>query len=135
MSKSIPALQKYMTTQPHTIGHDQTIEKAKAVMHDLRIRHLPVLNGGKLIGMLTERDINLVLTFESPSAAKMTVAEACTEQPYTTTPSALLSDVVSHMADKRIGSAVVVDNQKVVGIFTEVDAMRALAELLETRLR
>jgi len=135
MSKPIPPVQKYMTTQPHTIGHDQTLEHAKKLMHDLRIRHLPVLKGGQLIGMLSERDINLVLTFESPEAAQLKVAEACTERPYTTSPNTPLNEVVAHMAEKRMGSAVIMDNQKVVGIFTDVDAMRALAELLETRLK
>lgn len=135
MSKPIPPIQKYMTTQPHTIGHEQTIEHAKKMMHDLRIRHLPVLKGGQLVGLLSDRDINLVLSFEAPEAAQMQVIEACTDKPYTTTPNTPINEVVSHMAEKRIGSAVITDNGKVVGIFTEVDAMRALAELLETRLK
>ncbi len=135
MSKSIPTIQKYMTTQPHTINHEQTLKKARAVMQDYRIRHLPVLNAGKLVGILSERDINLVLSFETHEAENMKVEEACTDQPYVTTPTALLSDVAAHMAQHRFGSAVVMDNDKVVGIFTEVDAMKALSELLETRLK
>ena len=134
MSKSIPPVQKFMTYQPHTINADQTIEHAQSVMRELRIRHLPVLKGGKLIGMLTDRDINLVLSFESPEAAKMKVEEACTDTPYTTSPNAMLNEVVTHMAEKKYGSAIVTDNEKVVGILTEVDVMRSLAELLETRL-
>jgi len=134
MSKAIPTVQKFMTYQPHTIGNDQTLESAKKVMRELRVRHLPVLKGGELIGILTDRDINLVLSFETPEAAKMKVEEACTERPYTTNPNAPLDQVVSHMAEKKYGSAIITDNGKVVGIFTEVDAMRALAELLNSRL-
>lgn len=134
MSKSIPSVQKYMTYQPHTIGNDQTLAHAQKVMRDLKVRHLPVLKGGELIGILTDRDINLVLSFETPEASQMKVEEACSERPYTTNPSTPLDQVVSHMAEKKYGSAIVTDNGKVVGIFTEVDAMKALAELLNTRL-
>jgi acetoin utilization protein AcuB len=49
-----------MTTTPHTIGVEQTLAKADKVMHELRVRHLPVLSGGKLIGILTDRDVKLV---------------------------------------------------------------------------
>ncbi len=135
MSKSIPQIMKFMTTQPHTINHEQTLSKAKEMMREFRIRHLPVLKAGKLIGILSERDINLVLGFESADAKNIKVEEACTEAPFTTTPDAKLNDVVLRMADKKYGSAVIMDNGKVVGIFTEVDAMRALGELLESRLK
>jgi acetoin utilization protein AcuB len=134
MSKAIPSVQKFMTYQPHTIGNDQTIEQAQKVMRDLRVRHLPVLKGGQLVGILTERDINLVLSFENSKAGQMKVEEACSERPYTTSPSTPLDQVVDHMAEKKYGSAIVTDNGKVVGIFTDVDAMRALAELLNSRL-
>jgi acetoin utilization protein AcuB len=134
MSKAIPPVQKFMTYQPQTINIDQTLQHAQSVMRDLKIRHLPVLKGGKLVGMLTDRDIKLVLSFEHPDAVNLKVGEACSEEPYTTSPNAPLNDVVTHMAEKKYGSAIVMDNDKVVGIFTDVDAMRALAELLQTRL-
>jgi CBS domain-containing protein len=50
--------------------------------------------------------------------------------PYTTTPSAPLEEVARDMADRKYGSAVVVDHGKVVGLFTTVDALRALVVLL-----
>lgn len=124
-----------MTTQPHSIGFDQTLSKAKEMMAEYRIRHLPVLKGGKLIGILTERDINFVLSFKDTDAAKTRVDEVYTEVPYTTSPNAKLDEVVALMAEKKYGSALVVDNNKLVGIFTEVDAMQALSDLLHTRLR
>jgi acetoin utilization protein AcuB len=135
MSKVIPQIMKYMSTQPHTVNHDQTLKQAQVMMREYRIRHLPVLNAGKLIGILTEKDINLVLTFKTTKSEEIKVAEVCTEQPYTTTPDAKLNEVVAYMAGNRFGSAVVLDNDKVVGIFTEVDALLALSELLESRLK
>jgi len=134
MSKPIPAIQKYMTTTPHTIGSDQTIAKASAMMSEYRIRHLPVLHGGHLLGVLSDRDIKLIESFPGVDASKLKVEEAMTEQPYTVTPEMPLDEVVNTMAEKKYGSAVIVQNHKVVGIFTTVDACQALAELLNTRL-
>ena len=50
MSKPVPPIHKYMSTSPHTIGAEQTIAMAAKVMAEHRIRHLPVLHGGKVVG-------------------------------------------------------------------------------------
>jgi acetoin utilization protein AcuB len=134
MSKPIPTIQKYMTTTPHSIGSEQTIAKASAVMSEHHIRHLPVLHGGRLLGILTDRDIKLIESFRDVQSEKVSVQEAMTEQPYTVDPETPLDQVVQTMAEKKYGSAVVVQNHKVVGIFTTVDACQALADLLQTRL-
>jgi acetoin utilization protein AcuB len=133
--KAIPTVQKFMTVLPRSIGFDQSLSQASEMMRSLQIRHLPVLNGGKLVGILTDRDINLVSTFKDVDPSKTKVEEAYTPDPYFTKPSAPLSDVVSEMAEKKYGCALVVDNEKLVGIFTEIDAYKALTELLETRLK
>lgn len=132
--KAIPAVQKYMTYVPKSIGLDQSLSQAYDVMRKLHLRHLPVLKGGQLVGVLTDRDINLVMGFKDVDPEKTTVEEAYTPDPYITKPTTLLNEVVSHMAEKKYGCALVVDNGKLVGIFTEVDAYKALAELLTTRL-
>ena len=135
MSKSIPSVQKYMTFVPKSIGFDRPLQTALDMMRELRVRHLPVLKAGKLVGILTDRDLNLVLQFQDVDPKLMTVEEAYTPDPYFTTPTAPLNEVAALMAEKKYGCALVVDNDKLVGIFTEVDALRALSELLETRLK
>jgi acetoin utilization protein AcuB len=134
VSKPIPSIQKYMTTTPHTIGNDQSIAKAASIMSEHHIRHLPVLRGGQLLGVLSDRDIKLIESFRDVDAGKTCVDEAMTERPYTVGPDAPLDEVVQTMAAKKFGSAVVVQNHKVVGIFTTVDACQALSELLQSRL-
>jgi acetoin utilization protein AcuB len=135
MSKAIPSIQKYMTTSPHSIGGEQTLSTAARMMHEHRIRHLPVLSGGKLRGLLTDRDLKLVETFRDVDPTKLTVDEAMTEQPYAVSPETPLDEVVSTMAAGKFGSAIIVQNGHVVGIFTTVDACQALSELLKTRLQ
>jgi acetoin utilization protein AcuB len=134
MSKPIPTIQKYMTTMPHSVGSDQTLLTASEMIEEYGIRHLPVLKGGKLQGILTDRDIKLLRSLEGFEADELAVEEAMTEEPFCVGPDANLDEVVLTMAEKKYGSAVVVDNHKVVGIFTTVDACRALGQLLHTRL-
>lgn len=134
MSKPVPTIQTYMTTLPHSIGREQTVRAAAQMMEQHDIRHLPVLSGGKLLGILSDRDIKLLESVEGIAADSLAVEEAMTDEPYAVSPDARLDEVCAEMAEKRIGSAVVVQNHKVVGIFTTVDVCRALAHLLGSRL-
>ena len=110
------------------------IATASQMMSTLHVRHLPVLRGGRLLGMITDRDVKLIEGFRDVDPTQLAVEEAMTEQPYSVSPEAPLDEVVETMAAKKYGSAVVMQNQKVVGIFTTVDACEALAQLLRTRL-
>lgn len=134
MSKAIPSIYSFMTTCPHTIGHEQNIESATDLMREHKIRHLPVLKGGVLSGIISDRDIKLCLDFVGADESKIKVGDVCSEDVYTVAPQSPLDEVAKEMARKKVGSAVVLDHNKVVGIFTSVDAMNALATLLATRL-
>lgn len=133
--KAIPQISKYMTTSPHTIGADQSLDKAMTMMREFRIRHIPVLEGGKLVGIISDRDLKGVMTLKGVDPKTVTVSDALTEDPYQVKADSYLDDVCAEMADKKYGSALVVDNGKLVGIFTWVDALNALQELLNTRLK
>jgi acetoin utilization protein AcuB len=134
MSKAIPHIDKYMTPGPHSVGQEQPLTQAHRLMREHRIRHLPVLHGGKLVGVLSDRDLHLIETLRDVDPEKVTVEEAMSEVVYTVAPKAPLDEVVREMARQKLGCAVVEDNGKVVGVFTTVDAMRAFADLLEARL-
>jgi acetoin utilization protein AcuB len=135
MSKPIPTISKYMTTTPHTADAGVTLAAASKLMRDHGIRHLPVMAGEKLLGVITERDIKFAESFSIVDAEQVTVRGAMTEAPYCVEPETPLDEVVATMAEKKYGSAIVLQNQRVVGVFTTVDACRALSELLSTRLR
>jgi acetoin utilization protein AcuB len=134
MSKSIPKIQKFMTTVPLCINRTDTVAAAHKMMRDHDIRHLPVVEGEKLVGIVSQRDLHLIETLKDVDAEKVTVDDAMTTNPYTVSPDAELDEVVAEMADKKYGSALVVQNHKVVGVFTTVDAMRAFSDLLKSRL-
>lgn len=134
MSKPIPPVQKYMTTAPHSVGVDQTVAQAHTMMREFKIRHLPVLKGGRLVGLVTERDIALIESLKDVDPKELTVEEAMSTEVYAVTPDAPLDEVAKDMASKKYGSAVVLQNEKVVGILTTVDMCTALFELLHGRL-
>jgi acetoin utilization protein AcuB len=120
-------IRDFMTASPHTIGADQTLARAHAVMRDNTIRHLPVLHGGKLVGIITDRDIHLVETLSDVEPSLVTVSDAMTASVYAVSPDTQLEEVARTMAEHKYGSAIVMEHYKVVGIFTTVDACRALA--------
>ncbi len=135
MSKAIPHIDRYMTPSPHSVGQDQALVHAHKLMRAHNIRHLPVLHGGKLVGVLSDRDLHLIESLRDVDPSKVTIEEAMSPTPYTVSPKAPLDEVVREMAQHKYGCAVVEDNGKVVGVFTTVDAMRAFAEMLEGRLK
>ena len=132
MTKPIPCVAQYMTPSPHTVGADQTLAHAHVLMHDYAIRHLPVLRGGKLVGMLSERDLALIEQFDHIDPRATKVEEAMSLGVYQVSPETALDVVVATMATKKYGSAVVAQDQKVVGILTTVDVCSALAAVLKT---
>lgn len=135
MTKPIPTIQKYMTATPHSIGAEQTLAHAHAVMAEHGIRHLPVLHGGKLLGILTDRDLHLIESLKDVDPKLITVSDAMSGDVYAVAPDAPLDEVVATMAERKLGSVVVLQNGKIVGIFTTVDVCIALADLLHSRLR
>lgn len=124
-------IRKYMSQGPHTIGQEQTLSVAHEIMRQHNVRHLPVLEGGKLVGVLSQRDLHLVETLRDVDPATTTVAEAMTGDVYFTGPDAPLDQVASQMAEHKYGSAIVLERGKVVGLFTTVDALTALSTLVK----
>jgi acetoin utilization protein AcuB len=120
----------FMTPQPHSIGADQSLETAHAMMRAHGIRHLPVLARGKLVGLLSERDLLFVEALEDLDLRGVRVEQAMAQDIYAVAEDAPLEDVARTMAERKLGCAVVVDGAKVVGVFTAVDALRALVESL-----
>ena len=122
-------IRHYMTASPLTIGAEQTLDHAHAVMREHRVRHLPVLHGGKLVGIISQRDLMLIESLPGVDAREVPVEDAMTTDIYTVTAATTVARVATEMADRKLGSAIVLDGDEVIGVFTVTDACRALAEL------
>ncbi len=128
MSRHI--IRDYMSAAPVVIEGGRTLAEAHDVLRTHGIRHLPVVEEGRLVGIVSQRDLYLVETLRGIDAATEKVAEAMSRDPYTTPPTAPVDEVAQEMADHKYGSAVVVEDGKVVGVFTTIDALRALATIV-----
>ncbi|MBY0415734.1 MAG: CBS domain-containing protein [Bdellovibrionales bacterium] len=134
MTKTIPKIQRYMTTTPLTINVELNLLHAKKVMQDHHIRHLPVMEHGEVVGIISEKDIDFIQTFSGVDLKSELVKNAMTSDPYIVETNAQLDEVCQYMAKNKFGSVLVQDNKKLVGIFTWIDALNAMSELLHTRL-
>ncbi len=133
MSKAMPKISKYMTTTPHSISADTSVFQAAKIMEKEKIRHLPVMRDQKVLGIVSDRDVRSIMAFVGADPEVMTVGDICSDVPYMTKPDALINEVATEMAAKKIGSAMILDNGKLVGIFTAVDACEALSDICQQR--
>ena len=131
--KTEPTIQEFMTQQPQSIESRESVVTAQTLMKRFGIRHLPVTTDGIVVGILSERELNLALGMESIDHERLPVIDVCSERPYIAYPETPLREVVTVMAREHLGSAIIMENAKLTGIFTTVDACRALAEIVATR--
>jgi acetoin utilization protein AcuB len=118
-----------MTLRPMSIPASMTIAEARQIMREHTLRHLPVVENGKLVGMLSDRDVHIL-----EACAHIDPTEACVREamsiPLTVDKNELIDVVADRMAASRCNSAVIVDHGEIRGIFTATDALVALAELV-----
>jgi acetoin utilization protein AcuB len=122
---------RFMSVCTQSVGRDQPLARAHQIMREHRIRHLPVLDGGVLVGVVSDGDLRFVESVRDVDPATLKVEEAMSPEPYFVAPNAPVKDVATQMAIHKYGCAVVMDGPKVVGIFTTTDALRALVTVIE----
>jgi CBS domain-containing protein len=126
-------VQDYMSVAPVVVASDRTLAEAHRLMRERSIRHLPVVDHGRLVGVVSQRDLYLLETLKGVDPGTELVREAMAPEPYAVAPDAPLDEVAAEMAERKYGSAVVVDRGAVIGLFTTVDALRALAAVVGRR--
>lgn len=123
-----------MTTPAITVELDLPVLEARQLMATHRIRHLPVTDGGRLMGIVTDRDIRLNLPSPATSLsvweinflmARLTVGSVMTKTVITVDAERAVAEAGRIMLDHKIGALPVVDRGVVVGIVTETDMLRA----------
>lgn len=121
-----------MTPFPHSIGLDATLIEARTFMKEHGIRHLPVTKDGELHGIITDHDIKIMLSpeFGYPDPKELMVFDVYVAEPYIVDISTRLSAIASTLVERKIGSAIVTKNDKLVGILTTRDVCRVLAKFL-----
>jgi acetoin utilization protein AcuB len=120
-----------MTPNPVTIPSDLSLADAAERMYEHGIRHLPVMAGGHIVGLVSERDLALVMGIPGVDKHRVDVTEAMVTNPYIVAPDTALEDVVATMHERKIGTAVIMQNGEMRGIFSVVDALAVLLFMLK----
>ena len=126
-----------MTRDVISIGPKEGVSLAKHILDEKRVRHLPVVSDGKLVGIITDRDIRRAL----PSAATshedheisclldtLQVQAVMTRKVISVTPETSIEAAAALLLAHKIGGLPVVDGERLVGILTEGDVLRASLE-------
>jgi acetoin utilization protein AcuB len=120
-----------MSTSPRTVSPGSSIASAHRLMRAAGIRHLPVVEKGVVVGVLSARDLLLLESLPKVDPNEARVYEAMIRDVFSVSPNVPLGEVVETMLSRKLGSAIVVDGPKVIGVLTTIDALQALHELLE----
>lgn len=129
-----------MVPDPVTIGPKATVAGADALLEEHHIRHLPVLEGDRLVGMITDRDVRLA---SMPRPRKgpnhldallqlVRVDQVMTPDPATVSPEMSVAEAARLMLEHRYGGLPVVEGERLVGIITQGDLLKALIYLLKS---
>ena len=123
-----------MTAVPITITPDTSVSAARALMQKHCIRHLPILEDGRLVGILSDRDLRTVAPSPATSLSvweinylltQLTAREVMPRFVMTVAPDCPIAEAVGLMLGHKIGALPVVEAQRVVGILTQTDVLRA----------
>ena len=132
-------IQEIMTRDVQTISPQETVQRAAQLMDELNVGAIPVLDGDKLVGMITDRDITVrsVAAGQNPVSTKVT--DVMSSDVRTCTPNQSVDEVLGQMGDVQIRRIPVLDEstQKVIGIVSlgdvatkhSADVDRALDEI------
>ena len=127
-----------LSVSPMTIPPSMSVHAAQALMQQRKIRHLPVLQDGRLVGIISDRDIRLVLPSPATSLTvweirhlfdTLTVGEVMTYFVMTTPPDCPVTEAVGRMLKHKGGALPVVEDRQVIGILTRTDILRAFRRL------
>ncbi|MFY9397087.1 MAG: CBS domain-containing protein, partial [Desulfomonilia bacterium] len=121
-------VESWMVTDLITIGRDAGIRDALTVMKKYSVRHLPVVERGRFVGLVTSGDLKQAILASMLETLK--VGDVMLVDPYTVTSGTSLEKAAAIIYEKNIGCLPVVEDGKIVGILTIKDILRAFIEIM-----
>jgi len=120
---------EFTTPCPTTVEPTTSVLKAKQIMKELNVRHLPVVVDSEAVGIVSERDLQVVDTFTNSDT--LILGKFMSKNPYSVRVKESIAEVALEMSRKKIGSAIVNNSDgSFYGIFTVTDALNALVEIV-----
>lgn len=121
-----------MTPDVVTVAPSATVQEALELIREHDIRHLPVMEGDRLVGVATDRDLRLAIE-PGTDTTTVDVADLMSTAVTTVAPDLPVESAARLLIDERIGCLPVLEDGQLVGILTETDLIRALVELMVGR--
>lgn len=120
---------EFTSPDPVTVGPETPYAEIATLMRENDFRHLPVVEEGRLVGIISERNLKLPHEFEGVD--RLLARDILTADPFTVRDTTSLEEVAFEMSSRKIGSAVVLgEGGEISGIFTSTDALNALVEVI-----
>ena len=127
----------WMTRNLVTLSPEASVAEALTLCRERRIRHIPILEEGRLVGIVSDRDLRdaspaLGDAERASTLQEIRLGDVMTQEVSTTVPEESIENVAQEMYELKIGSLPVVaeeDEEKLLGIVTSSDVMRALVTL------
>jgi acetoin utilization protein AcuB len=133
--KKMPIVGVVMTSFPYFVESSDPLGRLEKMMDEHGIRHLPVQEKGKLVGIVSERDLHhrLPRIALPEEKARLRARDIMITNPYAVAFNTPLNEVVAQMAKRHIGSVIVTRKGKLAGIVSAMDVCRIFAEYLENQ--
>ena len=126
----VPTLRAEMTPFPHSMEAGETASNALLFMREHSIRHLPIREGGPLVGIVSERDLLRALSHQEDEQ-EVLIRDCFQNQCYAVDIATPLAEVLRELVARKIGACIVTRSGNLAGIFTVIDACRAFADLID----
>jgi acetoin utilization protein AcuB len=132
--KKIPYVGSVMTPFPYFVDTDNEVGEVERLMGEHQIHHVPVQQNGRVVGIVSERDLYHLGDRFLPIAdrARIRARDIMACDPYTVAFDTPLNEVALEMARRHAGSAIVLHHEKLAGILSATDICRILAEIFES---
>jgi acetoin utilization protein AcuB len=132
--KKIPQVGSVMTPFPHFADADDGIAEVERLMDQHHVRHVPVQQDGRVVGIVSQRDLRRLIDRFLPitDKARIRARDIMINDPYVVAFDTPLHEVALEMAKRHIGSAIVLHHRKLAGILSATDICRIVAEIFES---
>ncbi|NNC68397.1 MAG: CBS domain-containing protein [Gammaproteobacteria bacterium] len=132
--KKVPTLKAAMTPFPYSVQLETTLTTVRKLIQDHNIHHIPVMNSGEIVGVITGGDVEArEKMVNGDNEQSLEVLHVHMSKPYIVDINEPFENVLLTMADKHIGATVITKHGKLVGVFTYIDACRYFGEYLQAK--
>lgn len=123
-------VEEFTSPNPITAPETSSIEELRQMMDSNGIRHIPIVNQDKVVGIISDRDLRVVAGLKLADKMMIKASDLMVRDPLTVSSEMPLDEVAFEMSSRKVGSVIVNDeNDELLGIFTVTDALNALIEI------